>query len=213
VFVEPPSGWVSESAAAVLNDPLELVSLSISGPTIVSTENELHDIGVFAEPSRGWSGTVAPSARLVASDGLSLSGATVTGPTVVADGIDQSTGARRDYVFNKPGGGWSGTLRESAQLVDSHGLALQTGVIDGPYVFAAAENPSLLTIVHVDVFSRPAGGWHGIVHQVATLDASGAPSASGRYVLSGYSIFAEPKNGWHGTVDRGHRELQPRPSA
>lgn len=203
VFVERAGGWTTESQAASLRDPAALSSSaqSISGGAIVVRERSgtLPSYeGLFIRPAGGWAGTVGPRARLGASDGANLTTAAAGGRTIAALGYPPASTAGKVYVFEEPGAGWAGEVRESAVLTDSHGASLGGGLaIAGDHVFATSGS-------RVDVFTEPATGWAGVIHPSATLVNPGSPlepiEVSDRTVLAGLSLFHEPTKAWHGVV-------------
>jgi hypothetical protein len=161
VFVRPASGWsgsLSETARLVPSSREAAdffgSAVAIDGATIVvgaSGKDAGGDVDrgegyVFARPAAGWSGTLEKTARLVASDGMSgdQSGASadVSGDDVVIGApLDDRTlrvGAILDqgsaYVFEKPAGGWSGILSESAHLREASTDAESSGAHFGAAV-------------------------------------------------------------------------------
>lgn len=112
------------------------------------------------------------------------------------------------FVFARPAGGWSGTLKESAVLTASDASSrLGTDVaVSGSTVVAESSNAAY-------VFTEPAGGWSGAIEQAAELTPSAGGSvgqlalpAPDTVVLgasggrAGVSVFSEPAGGWAGAV-------------
>lgn len=141
VFVAPLGGWtgtVLETARLVASDcdgGDELgYSVDVSGDTVVAAAriagvNQRGKVYVWVRPPGGWSGLLEEDAQLLASDALifaGLSSVAISGDFVVAgcpaddDNGPQSGSA---YLFEKPGGGWSGTIGELAKLLPSDGDA------------------------------------------------------------------------------------------
>ena len=208
VFTEPAGGWTSGSPSAVLTDPAAAhgpFGPSISGRTVVANYAPVTGASVddvFVEPAGGWSGTVQPAARLVAPSGWNLDEGTISGDTIVAAAVNPQGTSAVLYVFVEPAGGWSGTVMPAATLTDSDGLSLEgRPAIAGATVFARTRSASS-PVGRGDVFTEPAGGWSGTVHQSATLVSPlfFGPVAAGDLVEAGTSVFREPASGWHGAV-------------
>jgi hypothetical protein len=174
---------------------------------------------VYAPSAAGWSGTTEPIATLTATqpspgDGLGVS-VQSDGKTVVAGSQAGSL-----YVFTQPSGGWAGSLHEAAVLTASNGEKLSNPVLSGSTIVARAEDATAQTS-SVYVFSEPASGWAGRLHESAVLTASDATSQSqlgsaiavsgstvvagdplakvGSHDLGAVYVFAEPAGGWSGT--------------
>lgn len=135
VYVEPPGGWLSGSSpTAVLratdagaNDGFGPY-VGIDGGTIVVGAYQNPTSGpemfrgaayVYLEPAGGWGGVHFESAKLIPSGspaGIAFgAGVAVDGDVILVSAVDGGPG----YVFEKPVGGWSGTLTETAQLSPS----------------------------------------------------------------------------------------------
>ncbi len=145
VFVEPPGGWsgvVNETAKLLASDRAKLDffgAVSVSGDIAVvsaSSDNNANGIDagtayVFVKPVGGWVGNLTETARLTASDGVAgdffgfpvhLSGSTVVFGAIRDDAPALDSGSA--YVFVEPAGGWSGSVNETAKLIDSDGAAV-----------------------------------------------------------------------------------------
>ena len=210
--------------------PQPLYGVAVSGRAVFAAGPA--DVGgrqrgvvhVFAEPAGGWSGFVKQTAMLVPSDGNDVGGAVAaSGQTVVASGEGSV------YVFTEPAGGWSGIVHESAKLtpsdVSSGGSGLSSVAIDGPTVVAgtpgSSPGPGSDTPGAAYVFTEPAGGWSGSLHESAKLTAAHGSlgdglgstvavsgqtiAASAPYASTGRSgggqsgavyVFTEPVGGW-----------------
>ena len=150
----------------------------------------------------------------------------VSGQTVVSAG----PGFGRAYVFTEPAGGWSGTVRESAQLTASDASTsdyggLATWAIDGRTIVAGSySSASSRSPGEAYVFTEPARGWSGKLHESARLFAShgqdgdgfgsqvaisrgtiavSAPSVDfepNRPGAGRVYVFTQPPGGWSGTV-------------
>jgi hypothetical protein len=144
VFTEPSTGWANATQTAELTSsngqPFDLFGSSVSandGVAVVgaiqATVNSNASQGaayVFVAPSTGWV-NANENADLLASDGISedfFGSAVAISPdtTLVIAGAQGATvsgnGQGAAYVFVEPGGGWSGTLNQTAKLTASDGL-------------------------------------------------------------------------------------------
>ena len=199
VFVEPGGGWagsLTESAKLTASDAASSdllgVSSSISGDTVVLGALGVDDNGsdsgsayVFEKPGGGWAGSLTESAKLIASDGAVGDGlgisVGVSGDTVVVGAHNDDDGGNKSgsaYIFEKPGGGWTGTLNESAKLAASDGtnndfLGYSVGMSgDTAIVGAYGENEEGSGAGSAYVFDEPGGGWTGTVTETQKLTAS-----------------------------------------
>ena len=142
VFVEPSGGW-----SGILNEDAKLLAadgvaddglgnaVSTSGDTVVVGAYRGDDSGtdsgsvyVFEKPGAGWSGTLGHDAKLLASDGaiedyFGISVSVSNQMVVIGASRDDDNGdaSGSAYVFEKPAGGWSGTLNEETKLLASDG--------------------------------------------------------------------------------------------
>ena len=152
VFLQPVSGWASETEAAQLlavnsaaNDRVgHSICIDDNGKVVVvSTEDAGGGKGsafVFVEPTGGWSGTINESFVLAPSNGslgfhFGRSVAIADSLDVVVVGAENTTvgtnaGQGEAYLFSEPSGGWGnngGTIQtrnENARLVASDGATL-----------------------------------------------------------------------------------------
>jgi hypothetical protein len=251
VFTEPAQGWTDMTQCAKLtaSDGIEADdygnSVSLDGETIVvgapnQTVNGHSDQGaayVYSEPAGGWSGALTQSAELTAPDGADGNlgiAAVVSGTTIVAGAsgttVGPNAGQGAAYVYTEPGGGWSGSLTDSAELTASGGAAgdeLGSAVaLAGSVVAVGAQdamvgsNPDQGAAY---VYSEPGGGWSGALTQSAELTAPGGgaddtlggsvaadggavfAAATGATVGANASqgavyVFTEPGGGWSGSL-------------
>ena len=190
----------------------------------------------------GWAGTLTEAAKLVASDAAAVDqfgySAGFSGDVVVVGArLDDDSGSSSGsvYVFEKPVGGWVGTVNEVAKLLASDGAsgdALGEAVaIDGDTVVAGArgngDNGAASGSAYV--FVKPAGGWVGTVNDVAKLLASDGVAAdslgwsvavSGDTVVVGARfdddagantgsayVYEKPAGGWAGTLNENAKVL------
>ncbi|MDE2180364.1 MAG: hypothetical protein KGJ40_05895, partial [candidate division NC10 bacterium] len=144
VFIKSGASWESTTEAAKLtasdgaaDDRFGVrVAISASGDTIVvgafDQRNSRGAAYVFVKPG-GWTGGLHESAKLLAGNSaandafglgvaISASGDTIVvgAPTHPYNPKDEPGAA---YVFNKPGGGWTGLLTENTKLTASDGAA------------------------------------------------------------------------------------------
>ena len=252
VFERPAGGWDGthlDSAKLLASDGAAGnqfgYTVAISGTTVVVGAPYLDDARgadsgsayVFEKPVGGWAGSLVESAKLLASDGaagdqfgysVSISGTTaVVGAYLDDDRGDDSGSA---YVFEKPVGGWAGTVQESAKLLASDAALSElfgysvsisgTSAVVGAILFNAS-----LNFGSAYVFEKPAGGWIGIVEESAKLLASDAPAFTytgfgSAVAISGTTavvgaffdeaqsitdsgsvyVFERPSGGWSGTL-------------
>ena len=232
MFTRPAGGWSDTAKPTATLVALDGGGVSrpvaISGGTVVAGDEHVGcQADVFTEPAGGWSGTVHESARLIASDASKFGGLTgwaIDGRTIAAGSTGTSASPGEAYVFMEPAGGWSGTLPESAKLfasrgVDGDGFGSQVA-ISGQTIAVSARNADLAPGRpgggRVYVFTEPAGGWSGVLHERATLSTSSSgvglagPVAvvGNNVVATGYVpiavaevfVFTEPANGWSGSL-------------
>jgi hypothetical protein len=242
VFVKPSGGWsgtLTQTAKLTASDGamnnIFGYSVAISGDTVVvggyAANNSQGSAYAFVKPSGGWSGALTQTAKLAASDAMieDFFGGSVaiSGDTVVvgASGDDvANTNQGSAYVFVKPGGGWGGTLTQTAKLTASDGA---TGDFFGQSV-AVSGDTVVIGAYYANsyqgsayVFVKPGGGWSGALTQTAKLIASdgvgydffGDPVAvSGDTVVVGAIgnrnptsrgsayVFVKPGEGWSGVL-------------
>ena len=181
-------------------------SVGISGDTIVAGTDRVGAY-VFVKPSGGWaSGTEA--ALLLASDSDQLGKAVaIDGNTIIAsdEGADSEvtpfTGAV--YVFEKPGGGWSGTLNEIAKLTatggasgDAFGQSLD---ISGDTVLVGAPHVDLDSLTWSGaayVFVRDGSGWLQEDTLISSTVAAQAVFGSAVGISGDVAVVGEPINGF-----------------
>jgi hypothetical protein len=139
VFLEPPGGWagvLNESAVLLASDgqsgdrlgrgvAIQDGVIALGAVNWDGASNNSGAVYVFEEPPGGWSGDVNEVAILTSSVpfngevlGLDLA---MNGPWIVA-GSDYggAAGGTREsvYLFQRPHGGWSGSLQEFQRLED-----------------------------------------------------------------------------------------------
>ena len=252
VYVWDGASWTQQaklqaSDAAVGHEFAK--SVAIFGDSIVVGAHRDDDNGassgsayVFVKPVGGWSGTLNEDAKLLASDGAESDyfgrSVAVSGDSVVAGayGDDDSGGASGSaYVFDKPVGGWSGTLTEDAKLLASDGAAVDYFgwhvAVSGSYVVVGAyyddDNGSASGSAYV--FVEPGGGWSGTLNEDDKLlpsDGAGSDYFGWSVAVSGDSVvvgayydddsgsgsgsayvFVEPGGGWSGTLNEDAKLL------
>ncbi|MGO9973090.1 MAG: FG-GAP repeat protein [Solirubrobacteraceae bacterium] len=223
-------------------------AVAVSGNTIVvgddtqpagSTINNDGAAYVFQEPAGGWSGSLTQSAELTATDGgndnlfgdsVAVSGETIVvgapghGYPVLAPGTEYTQGAV--YVFQQPGGGWSGSLSQSAELTAPVGAGIDelggSVAVSGSTVAVGAPVQTVGSNLYqgaVYVYTQPVSGWSGLMTPRAELTASdgtardsfgSSVAASGNTIAAGEElngqspnavyVFAQPAAGWSGSL-------------
>jgi hypothetical protein len=187
--------------------------------------------GAAAAPAAHTTGTdpLVPAGSLSVGGSPEFRTVAVSGRTVVAGSLPYALGTQYQgvvYVFTEPSGGWrSGT--NVAELIPPAGPAGDgfgaSVAISGNTVVVLASgpfDPAAPAPGALYVFTRPAGGWAGGVHQSAKLlstdsacgslsgaTISGALVAAdchqrGLYVHPDEPalVFREPARGWSGTL-------------
>ncbi len=208
------------------------------GQTVGANAPPQATVYVFQQPAGGWSGSLTQSAELTATDGnsdddfggsLAVSGETIVvgapghGYPVVAPGTEYTQGAA--YVFQQPGGGWSGSLTQSAELTAPVGAGIDelgsSVAVSGSTVAASAPVQMVGSNLYegaVYVYTQPPSGWSGLMRPSAELTASdgtahgdfGAPvAASGNTIAahgaiangaSAVYVYVQPAAGWSGSL-------------
>ena len=227
VFVKPANGWGENpvESAKLEGSESRVVGFSpssfgrfvaISGDTIVvgdptifrKRRNQIEPRAyVFVKPASGWSGTINETATLRTWGGHggpspSKFGGPVAidGDTVVVSGHAEITGGIKEvvYVFQKPAGGWSGTVHEQVRLQGesgavSVGLGANAVAIDGRTVVASATGFSLAgptTEGAAYVFEKPLTGWRGDVTPTARLTTPAQRFLGQSVAIAGNTVFA-----------------------
>ncbi len=201
LFEKPPGGWstmpqMTQTAKLTAGDGAVDdwfgYSVALSGDTALVAalfdDDKGTDSGsayVLDKPVGGWAGTVTQSAKLIASDGAAGDD---FGFSVALDGDTAIVGARLDddkgtdsgsaYVFNKPVGGWAGTVTQSAKLIASDGAAgdhfgwsvALSG--DAAIVGALLDDDKGVDSGSAYIFVKPAMGWTTTSTFAAKLTAS-----------------------------------------
>lgn len=230
VFVKPAGGWsgvLTEHARLIASDRAANDrlgnSIALGDDTVVvgapfDSPGATGDHGaayVFVKPDGGWAGTVTESAKLVASDqqandnlGVSVGlnadiifvGAPAADSSVAAD-----TGAV--YLFERPPGGWIGTLNETGKLTAADGAAGDTfggGVTSDGHILvvgarrddagAGADQGSAYVFLRNDAAAltlspseatNPVGTDHTIAATVHDMDGLAVPDMSVRFAVTG----------------------------
>jgi hypothetical protein len=205
-------------------------SVAIEGDTVVvGASGSLSPVGqpgsvyVFVKAPGGWSGRLTETAKLTASDAAAGDhfghSVAINGGTIVVGAFQDDVGGNNAqgsaYVFVEPGGGWGGSLTETAKLTSSDGGAVDlfgsSVAISGDTVVVGAQ------LHHVGgntaqgaayVFVEPAGGWGGSLTETAKLTAStgGIWTDSGASRSTQARFWSEPRTlMWVVTSLRGPR--------
>jgi hypothetical protein len=231
LFTEPSGGWSGalHQSATLLAPAYEPSaepppSVAISGDTVFASDGSA--VYAFTEPAGGWSGTVPTSALLTAPDGASLESIAASGQTLLAGST------KAVYVFTEPSNGWTGYVHPTARLApssDRFGGFAGPVAISGATVVASADSVDEKDgLAATYVFTRPAAGWSGTEHEVATLTYTylqgefgnayagvGVSSGTVAFMMDGGSVGQEehtcpcrgvlyavlaPPGGWSGTT-------------
>ena len=192
MYAKPAGGWsAATSAAAGFYQPpanYDFGSPAISRDLIAVGEgNQIDgtsDVVVFTPGPAGFTGASAPAAHLEAPDSNPIA---VSSSTVLTGfgGIFGSESALQ--VFTEPAGGWSGTVAPAAQLQASDGAPLGYASMSGNTVAAVgiqSVNTNNRTAVYI--FTEPAGGWSGVIHETARIPLADIESLT----LSGHTLVA-----------------------
>jgi hypothetical protein len=150
---------------------------------------------VFTKPASGWAQATL-SAELVPSGGLANEdlGSTlaISGNTIVAGAEGRGSHRGIIYVFTEPASGWTGTVRQTAQLTASDGQPhdrFGTSVaIAGNTIVAGADSHQVGANAGqgtLYVFEEPATGW---ANATQTAELTAANGASDSHL--GFSVAA-----------------------
>ena len=159
VFSEPSTGWESETPSAELEDADATAApnaVAVSGSTVVLgyLSDDVDD--VFVEPTGGWRDAMQPSAQLEDSRQWGIGGASILGGEIFASVSPYGGGKYEIDGFSQSAAGWSGTVSQTAELVDSQGWRLDLlGTFDGAVIADASDNDGHQ---RADVFVRPSAG-------------------------------------------------------
>jgi hypothetical protein len=193
-------------------DGAELGSaVAVAGQSIVAgapgVDGARGAVEIFLEPAGGWRGTVRPVARLLAPDrvgGQLGTAVSITNSTIAAGAPGPSfdtAGLGTAWVFTRPVRGWEAAVAAPAELRQPQadaGAPLGSSVsFDGDQVIAAV--PGLQCGADGDdgsgdaggvaVFTRPQGGWRGVLTPSEFLSGAnlggGALVAQGNLLVSG----------------------------
>jgi trimeric autotransporter adhesin len=253
VFTRTGTSWTTSSAPAATLTGSDTGNIAFFGETVgISSDGTTAVVGaggqqigsneeqgaayVFVKPPLGWAGSVHQNAELTATGGVAgqelgtAAAISSNGGTVIAGASDGNQtahpGAGSVYVFEKPGGSWSSTVHQSAELTASDGdggdqlgssvaLAGNVLAVGAPYrtpVGGVSKQGA------VYVYVEPAGGWISAKQNEELTATSGvtqsllggtvALSSDGSTLLAGADsagasdasglayVFKEPAAGW-----------------
>jgi hypothetical protein len=220
-------------------------SVAIDGDTIVAGapfagnqgSNSKGAIYVFVKPASGWA-NATQTAKLEKAgtnngERLGQNSVSIDGDTVVGGTQQAGSAAGPVYLFQRPGGGWAGTINPTAALSRSDGTdftkSLTEAAISGDTVVAAAGHSSGSNSAFV--FVRGVGGWSNATES-ATLVPTDSPCCQGNMgwslAIDGNTIalgnpqyntpangsgtttgrvdvYVKPGGGWAGTVNQTAR--------
>lgn len=221
LYERPPSGWTATEPKAQLyaSDGTAGAefgrAMAMQGDTLVIGAR-LQGSGVrtgaayvFEKPASGWQ-DMAETAQLLASDGYELGNfggyVGISGSTVFASfhrAPPNEEGAI--YVFEKPSGGWSGTLTETAVLLPSDPVGSKHF---GVRLTADADTVAVAHNNAIYIFEKPSSGWTNATETVKLSPVSGRYLSAwidGDTLLVGYSttrlietllVFEKGPGGW-----------------
>ncbi|HEY8238557.1 MAG TPA: thrombospondin type 3 repeat-containing protein [Candidatus Limnocylindrales bacterium] len=220
VYTEPAGGWagaLTESAKLGRVSTVEIGrTVAIEGTVVITgdpVDCTLCAVQVYERPSTGWTGTVSPVAKLLAPAGafgfgtVAISDATVVvGASVEwVDGTERYAGGA--YVFEKPAGGWTGSMAAAAALhasdaswYDGFGSAV---TIDGDVIVVGNDSDATDGTPNdgAYLFEKPAGGWTGeliqeqVIHRGSAVDVFGSSvSLGGGTLIVGSQLEGAPSN-------------------
>jgi hypothetical protein len=189
------------------------LTMSASGNTLLVGLTD-----VFVKPQSGWDNSTE-SATLAPSDGTAIFlAAAVSGNVVAVSAAETTTNTGDIYIFERPAGGWSGTVTESAILSDSSQGCFGTSIgISGGTIVAGIGRTGAFSFGNC-VFVMPAGGWKNATQANATLNIpinvtnTSIPLAiSGNTIVASVPgnfgsegtlyVFAKPGAGWSGNLN------------
>ncbi len=217
VFEKPGGGWATTSAfdAKLTASDADAadhfgVALSFSGDTAAVGQFKINtsdaSVYIFEKPAGGWIAPTTEDAKLTASDAalndrfgtsISISADTLLVGSNADDPLGSDSGSA--YIFEKPVGGWSGSLTEDAKLTASDGTNGQrfgqsVGLMGSTAVIGADRVQCLGVGAEcgaVYVFDEPLTGWSNMTETVK-LTASDQ-SQSDRFgfwvAISGESVL------------------------
>lgn len=205
VFERPSRGWsgpLTQTAKLTASDAADgdwfgqavsisgdIVVVGAPGPSCVTSDSDnCGAVYVFERAAGGWS-SATETAKLIASDAEAFDGygvsVSVSEDTVVVGAYLTDRSRCPDcgsaYVFEKPIGGWSGTLTEAAHLTASErtirdffgwSVSISGGtVVVGAFETDCAQGGGCGSVY---LYQKPLGGWSGPVTENAKLTASDA---------------------------------------
>ncbi|MBN2106639.1 MAG: cadherin-like domain-containing protein [Deltaproteobacteria bacterium] len=185
VFTKPESGWAAAASYAARLTTSEGaagdgfgISVAVSGDTVVvgapyddiSAKANQGSAYVFTKPASGWATTSSYVVKLIAATGAADDcfgySVAVSGDTIVVGAYGYQSAEGAIYVFEKPSGGWAGTV-VGERLVSPYGNAgdrFGTAVaISGDTLVAGASRDTSMPISASGlayVFEKPLDGWY-----------------------------------------------------
>ena len=180
VFVKPSGGWTSMTQTAKLTSPgtqymAGWITASTDGTTVVGGSSGTSSY-VFVEPKGGWADMSAATATLADPSGWGSGNNPNNYPTISGDGSTVAVGSLPEapnydgnvFVYERPTGGWQGTVQLTATLLPSDSNPPQGYSDDFGIPAAVANDGSLIATGAANnnnfkgegyVYVRPAGGW------------------------------------------------------
>jgi hypothetical protein len=207
VFTMPGAGWTGNltQSAELIDTPGEAseffaAAVAISGETVaVGAWAHAHERGgayAFTMPAAGWKGVVHQAAELTVKsvpEELFGQSVAVSGATIVAGASDPTTEPNPGgsaYVFDRPAGGWSGSLAASQTLTPSdptqHAHFGESVSVSGPVIAVGAPQHETFGFE----FYGGAYVFTATPPSIAiTTPANGAAYAQGQSVAASYSCM------------------------
>jgi len=216
VFEKPGANWTDSTESEILvqrdtplaNDYLGR-GVAISGDVIVASAPNALDTAdrrafVWQKPGASWdtggSYLTADATLLLAGTGTTIGdryALDIDGDTIVFG--DKTTSSEAVYVFEKPGGGWSGDISHAAQLTTDGDVP--GGEFGGAVAIAgniiAVSSPSDSAGGTVFVFNKPAGGWITATTHTAEVypsDLAGGDQFGASVDISGSTLLVGAKS-------------------
>jgi hypothetical protein len=196
VYPKPPGGWSAASATTAGFYPESTANLFRGlavGPGVIALglHDEIDgtsDVAVFTPGPAGFTGASGPAAHLEVSTGTEVVAAS---SSIVLTHVPADYGTAPTpqilQVFTEPSGGWSGTVAPAAQLQASDGAGLgYASMSDGTVAAVGMANIDRSTPTALYIFSEPAGGWSGVIHETARIPLTDIESLS----LAGDTLVA-----------------------
>ncbi len=232
IFEKPQGGWKDMLPTAELSIPAngdgfgDSLAISNDGSVVAAGApgGSITAVYVFVEPAGGWIDSTSSNAGLSSPNGHQVGiSVAMSGNTIIAGDAGLSN-PQAAFVFNKPAGGWSGSVEPTATLTASDWTSIDhfsaSLAISGNTIAVGApfhhDKPGT-----VYIYTEPKTGWQDMTqtaelsvpvnlslqlgHSVAlsgNLVLAGAPTNTiGRNSKQGSVIgYLKPAGGWKNTT-------------